>query len=278
MMARTVLGLDGAVEEEYAALPDPGRRLSPEEAQQRIDELVSSLAGEAPEVLRGALEKLGMANPLAFQQAVPDMYDSQTGLMSKGYFECIMLPERIEKARTERKPLSYIMVDIDGFKQFNDRYGHDLGDEVVKLVAEIIKGSVRGYDRKTERQPDFVGIMRDELRVEEPAYTFARVGEGEEFAIILYDTKLGQAYEIGERLRTAIERHRLDTERYGSLSVTVSIGAAELMPEMTAEQLRKAADRMLYAAKDAGKNRVYAEGYLSPAATDAPPQEAKRVA
>ncbi len=262
-------GLVAAVDEHYAALPENsinGRgSASPDDKRQKTLEFLASIAQEDPNLFREALEKLGMANPLVFQQAVPDMYDSQTGLMSKGYFECIVLPERVETARTEGKPLSYLMIDIDGFKEFNDKYGHSIGDKVIAFVAEVIKGSVRGYNTKTERQPDFVGIMRNEVRLEEPTYTFARVGEGEEFAIILYDTTLGQAYEIGERLRTAIERHRLDTERYGPLSITVSVGAAELMPAMTAEQLRKSADEMLYAAKDEGRNRVYAHGYLSPA-------------
>lgn len=240
-----------------------------EESPDSLKEAIGALAGQYPTLFREAMESFGISNPALFRQAVPDMYDSQTGLMSKDYFENCVLAQQIGRAREEETTISYLMIDIDGFKGFNDEYGHSIGDRVIELVSGVIKRSVRGFDRPAkDRHPDIVGIMRDELRYEEPTYQLARVGEGEEFAIILYDTSVGGAYVVGERLRKAIEEHTLQTKKYGPLGVTVSIGVAELEPGMDAKSLKEAADRELYSAKADGRNRVYARnyahGYLQP--------------
>jgi len=124
-----------------------------------------------------------------------------------------------------------LFADIDHFKQFNDIYGHALGDRVLRMVAATLKHSLR--------ETDIVG----------------RWG-GEEFLGILYDVTTSEAIQaICEKLRTLVELSRLDlTEQ--SLSVTVSVGATLWQPDDTPESIVRRADALMYRSKQAGGNRV----------------------
>lgn len=131
--------------------------------------------------------------------------------------------------------LSLILVDIDHFKDYNDTYGHQLGDECLKRVAQSVSATL-------QRPTDLV----------------ARYG-GEEFAMLLPDTDAGGALVVGESLRSHIEALGLVHERspaYGR--VTISGGAATLVPEIdvSPQILVAAADRALYRAKREGRNRI----------------------
>ncbi|MCU0894360.1 MAG: GGDEF domain-containing protein [Rhodospirillales bacterium] len=137
-------------------------------------------------------------------------------------------------------PLSLLMLDIDHFKKFNDTHGHHIGDQVLRLLAAVLKQSVKGQD------------------------TPARYG-GEEFAVVLPQTVLENAVKLAEAIRLRVSRrsvvNRATSQRLGSF--TVSIGAAEFVPGEPLRQFVERADRALYAAKKAGRNRVMFEAATS---------------
>lgn len=131
--------------------------------------------------------------------------------------------------------LSAIMVDIDHFKQINDRYGHDIGDAAIRGVAQ--------------------------LAAEENALV-GRLG-GEEFAMLLESADLSQAMELAERLRAKVADLRIETVQ-GPLKLTCSLGASEWQPGDTIDALLRRADVALYAAKATGRNRAVADADLLP--------------
>lgn len=146
------------------------------------------------------------------------------------------LKKGVEEARKDGTPLSLIMTDIDHFKKFNDTYGHQTGDQVLRLVAMTLNANVMPKD------------------------TAARYG-GEEFAIVLPQTPHAQALTIAEKMREAIQSRSLmkksTNEKLGR--VTSSFGVATLSNGDTADSLVERADECLYAAKSEGRNRVISE-------------------
>ncbi|WP_320171001.1 diguanylate cyclase [Maridesulfovibrio sp.] len=156
--------------------------------------------------------------------------DPLTGLANRRHF-MESAEEALERSLRYGHELSLMMMDIDFFKNVNDMYGHDAGDDVLKGLAAA--------GLKILRQID----------------VFGRIG-GEEFSILLPDTGLEGARIVAERLRQEIEKTRMIT-RSGELTITVSIGVANLNEQTRSlEHLLKAADIGLYAAKHAGRNRV----------------------
>ena len=143
------------------------------------------------------------------------------------------LREEWERSERYKLPLSLVMLDLDDFKRVNDSVGHPSGDRVLREFAVLVSGGARGTDLA------------------------ARYG-GEEFAMILPHTDRERAQHVAERLRAAVaEFSFLEPEH--PLRLTVSAGVATFAsgPDIaSAEQLVSAADRALYAAKKAGKNRV----------------------
>lgn len=141
-----------------------------------------------------------------------------------------LVQKEIPRALRHNRELALLMVDIDHFKDVNDTYGHLAGDSVLRDLAGILAKRLR---------PD------DEL---------GRYG-GEEFAAILPETSLGGALKIAEDLRGLVEQHRFIVEGE-QIRVTVSIGAAALKQGMDAKAFFRAADEMLYKAKNTGRNKV----------------------
>lgn len=165
--------------------------------------------------------------------------DPLTGLSNRRFF-MESAEEALERSLRYERNLSLLMLDIDFFKNVNDMYGHDAGDDVLKGLSAAGLKILRNID------------------------VFGRIG-GEEFSVLLPDTDLDGARLVAERLRKEIGDSRMFT-RSGELSVTVSIGVATLNEgTRTLEHLLKAADIGLYAAKNAGRNRV--EVQLSPEGT-----------
>ncbi|WP_432738215.1 sensor domain-containing diguanylate cyclase [Maridesulfovibrio sp. FT414] len=165
--------------------------------------------------------------------------DPLTGLANRRFF-MESAEEALERSLRYERDLSLMMLDIDFFKNVNDMYGHDAGDDVLK------------------------GLSQAGLKILRKIDLFGRIG-GEEFSVLLPDTGLEGATMVAERLRREIEQTRMIT-RSGELMITVSIGVATLNADTrTLEHLLKAADIGLYAAKHAGRNRV--EIQLSPAGT-----------
>jgi two-component system cell cycle response regulator len=146
-----------------------------------------------------------------------------------------MLAEEFARARRYQRPLSVMMIDLDHFKDINDRHGHQAGDSVLREAARLVRSELRAIDKPT------------------------RYG-GEELCLVLPEAGAEEAAALGERLRLAIERHVFRAERDGKpleLRITASIGVAALAEGVaSAELLLQAADRALYDAKAAGRNRV----------------------
>jgi diguanylate cyclase (GGDEF)-like protein len=156
--------------------------------------------------------------------------DSMTGLYNRRHF---LDQADAEWSRFQRhqRPLSMLMIDIDHFKQVNDRYGHAVGDETLIAVAQACAGG--------KRQSDIVG----------------RLG-GEEFAILLPETELAQAAIVADRLRAAIAGQVVTAHKV-QFKVTASIAIAAASVSMSGiDALMRAADQALYQAKAKGRNCV----------------------
>jgi diguanylate cyclase (GGDEF)-like protein len=159
--------------------------------------------------------------------------DGLTGLYNHRYFH-EKLSQDFLRAKRYHEYLSCILFDIDHFKKFNDTYGHQTGDVVLKALASVIERSTRESD------------------------VAARYG-GEEFAIVLYHTDRRAAYEAAERLRQAVESNEVE-DNGNVLRVTISLGIATFPHEKIhdSKELIEYADQALYKAKENGRNRVEA--------------------
>jgi len=158
-------------------------------------------------------------------------HDSLTRVFNRRALEEII---NTEHSRSQRNlaPLSVVMLDIDHFKRFNDRFGHSTGDQVLVEVADILIKNTRAYD------------------------SIARFG-GEEFIILLPDTSVDKAQLIAEKLRMKIADHKYSFKSHTEMVVTASFGATEcdLAKENWLKVLERA-DNALYRAKEAGRNCV----------------------
>jgi diguanylate cyclase (GGDEF)-like protein len=156
--------------------------------------------------------------------------DGLTGLIVHRHFQS-KIEEEFRRAKRYGKPLSIIMTDIDHFKKFNDTWGHQTGDLVLREVAKCVRSTIRDTD------------------------VAARYG-GEEFAVILPETDVEGAAQFAERLRLKVEATTCQGPK-GPLQVTISLGVASIPHNAvdTTQEMIKAADEALYAAKHAGRNR-----------------------
>ncbi|HQU84040.1 MAG TPA: diguanylate cyclase [Pyrinomonadaceae bacterium] len=152
--------------------------------------------------------------------------DALTGLLNRRYLEERLL-EEIKRSNRHGYPMSFLMIDVDNFKQYNDRFLHIEGDKALKLVASEMRVNLRGAD------------------------VAARYG-GEEFSILLPQTTSEEAETIAERIR-----QRIDATVFPNRKVTISIGVASCSYELnTPQALILAADKALFEAKRKGKNNV----------------------
>ncbi|WP_016953981.1 diguanylate cyclase [Catenovulum agarivorans] len=165
------------------------------------------------------------------------LLDGLTEIPNRRNYDETFIQEWRRAARSN-SPISLIMLDIDYFKQYNDNYGHSLGDETLKAVAKCLSDQVM-------RSGDHV----------------ARYG-GEEFAIILPNTELRAAASVAEKIRNAILQLAIPHE-FSKVSdfVTVSLGVSSTIPTISDAYtvLQEYADQQLYKAKQAGRNRLVAE-------------------
>lgn len=186
------------------------------------------------EIGRLALEFNAMAERLlAHRHKLEELSvrDGLTGLYNRRELEK-RLQQEIQRARRYRRPLSVLMLDIDHFKNVNDRYGHQAGDEVLITVADLIQLNVRPVD------------------------VVCRYG-GEELAVILPETDAEGARTVAERIRGTVEDSVTTTPQGDTVHVTVSIGLAVFPRDGdTAAGLIHTADQALYAAKQEGRNLV----------------------
>jgi diguanylate cyclase (GGDEF)-like protein/PAS domain S-box-containing protein len=153
---------------------------------------------------------------------------NRRGLLTVGVRE-------VERSRRFGHPLSLLFLDLDHFKDVNDRFSHEAGDTVLREISRRIVAAVREID------------------------IVARYG-GEEFVVLLLETSAQGAHEVAERMRRTIEGTAVPTDR-GPVRMTVSVGVAEFGPDAAdLETMIRLADEAMYAAKNAGRNRVVVRG------------------
>lgn len=152
--------------------------------------------------------------------------DPLTGLLNRRPMKDDISREQ-SRVRRYGDPFSLFVIDIDYFKKVNDTYGHMVGDNVIRKVGELLKSSVREYDK---------------------VYRFG----GEEFVVLLPGISGDDARELAERLRKLVETHHFSVVR----RLTVSIGIISCDEANTVDELLKKADKNLYMAKAQGRNQV----------------------
>jgi diguanylate cyclase len=167
------------------------------------------------------------------------MKDALTLLANRKHFD-MALGQAVADATDRNAAFSILMIDIDHFKQFNDIYGHQVGDEVLRAMGQTLKDVVKGQEMA------------------------ARYG-GEEFAVLLPEADLEQAKRVGENIRALIARKVVRRRSSGDLlgRITVSVGVAQFGHGDCAESLVERADRSLYVAKHQGRNIVTDERALA---------------
>lgn len=162
--------------------------------------------------------------------------DGLTRVFTRGHFD-IQLEQEIDRMKRYAhkgggRSVSLIMLDVDHFKSINDNYGHQVGDAVLIELAQVLKDNVRSMD------------------------VVARYG-GEEFILILPETTKDEACILADRLRKRVEANGVQTERFGVLSVTASLGIATFPEDaVSGRELILAADMAMYRAKEGGRNRT----------------------
>ncbi|MDR3120416.1 MAG: diguanylate cyclase [Clostridiales bacterium] len=170
-----------------------------------------------------AIERLGLTDPL-------------TGIPNRRSFDDRLHMEW-RRAIREKRPLSFLMMDIDNFAKYNDTYGHPQGDILLKAAAEVCST----WGRRPADHP-------------------ARLG-GEAFGVLLPDTDLDAALSIAEHIRADVEALRVPTEDERAVTqATVSVGVASTVPtgEAAVDSFLASADKSLFAAKTEGRNRIRA--------------------
>lgn len=194
---------------------------SVEQSQKQLDAQMSDMMGEI-DSLRIELDQIR-------EESLTDVL---TGLANRRAFDQ-MLDAMINEESSNTSIFSIVIADIDHFKNFNDTYGHLVGDKVLKYVSKIIKNSVEEKDLT------------------------ARFG-GEEFTLLLPDTDIIKAEIVAEQLRSAIAKTNLidksANEDYGK--VTISLGVSQYKPNEKSQEILERADKALYQAKEKGRNRV----------------------
>ena len=227
-------------------LDGANQRLSQQEAVGPVKEIVLALIEDNREMrdrlytVRNQLEELRLqvvhlqTNLERAEEA--SLRDSVTAIGNRRFFDGCF-PDEVEKARRLGDDICLAIADIDKFKHVNDRFGHLVGDRLLRLFANILVQNVRGQDK------------------------VARFG-GEEFALIFPGARLADAVSAAERIRGVLESKQWTIEPTGERisKVTASFGVARLRPDESASDLLKRADQRLYEAKVQGRNRVVADG------------------
>jgi diguanylate cyclase (GGDEF)-like protein len=214
---RLELGGEDATEEIALQLWPPGSGFD-----QRTRALAQTLAAQAAIALENA-----RLHGIVQRQAITD---ELTELANRRYF-METLETELRRAERFSEALALVFADLDDFKRVNDRFGHNVGDDVLRAFADVVRGRVRTIDLA------------------------ARLG-GEEFAVLLLETDLAGAEQLAESLRMAVSALEVRVPGGESVRVTASFGVASYPETHSADELMNSADRALYRAKREGKNRV----------------------
>ena len=157
-------------------------------------------------------------------------YDALTGLPNRHHF-WTRLQTSLRRSRMDHTRTSLCLFDVDNFKEINDRYGHAAGDEVLEEIGNIVRDEIRSTDIS------------------------GRLG-GDEFCFVLPGTDHDEAARVADRMRNRLSTLAFGIQSGSPFSVTATFGVAASIPDMDAKELMEAADRALYRAKAAGRNRV----------------------
>jgi diguanylate cyclase (GGDEF)-like protein len=170
-----------------------------------------------------------LRNALLYRAAIHSAFmDSLTGVKNRTAFDSNYCRE-VELCRRKKSDLSLIVLDIDLFKRINDKYGHIVGDDTLRQVAQSVEGTIRSSD------------------------ALYRYG-GEEFAVVLNGTNMAGAKLLAERIRQNVENLKIASLKH--VQITLSLGVAILRQEDDATRLFARADAALYQAKQGGRNQV----------------------
>jgi len=182
------------------------------------------------------IQVVGIMQDITARKAAQDKlayqanYDALTGLPNRHHF-WTRLQTALRRGSIEHSVVSICLFDVDHFKDINDRFGHAAGDEVLEEVGNIVRAELRPFD------------------------TSGRLG-GDEFCFVLPGTDDDEAARVAERIRERLCTLAFGMETGSPFSVTATFGVAESRPDIDAKDLMEAADRALYRAKSAGRNRV----------------------
>jgi diguanylate cyclase len=221
------------------------QRLSAARSGEQVKAVVESLVKSTREMRetnkaledRLTLSKSEISNLQHSLEAIraESLTDPLTGLGNRKYFDR-SIEMAVQSALANGDPLSLLMFDIDHFKSFNDSYGHLTGDQVLRLVGQSLRQTIKGQD------------------------ITARYG-GEEFAVVLPNTALRQALTVADHIRRAVMSKELKKKSTGEIlgRVTISVGVSMLKSGDDTDSLIERADACLYAAKRNGRNRVICE-------------------
>jgi diguanylate cyclase (GGDEF)-like protein len=225
----TICVIDTAPRELPAEKIEPLRALSRQVvAQLELRRVVAELARRTSELhthqrrLEGYNKQIEAANAALEARSTTDPL---TGVKNRRAFDQALSIE-LARALREKTPVSLLLIDIDKFKSYNDKFGHPAGDEALQEVARILGAEARPFD------------------------VVARYG-GEEFAVLLPRTEIEGAFVVGERLRRAVEN-----SPWAHRAITISVGASTTENEMDGAALTAQADQALYGVKQCGGNQV----------------------
>ena len=214
---------------------------SPADLRKLVEDLIGATRAmeSKTKALEGELQK-SSEQVVELRGALADvrketMTDPLTGISNRKAFDAAM--DAAMLALAEGDNVSLLMCDIDHFKKFNDSWGHQTGDQVLRLVASCMSDNVKGRD------------------------TAARYG-GEEFGVLLRGATLADAAHVADQIRLAVQGRKLVKKSTGTTlgTITISIGVAQFKPGEDAETVIRRADACLYGAKKNGRNMVMTEG------------------
>jgi diguanylate cyclase (GGDEF)-like protein len=192
-----------------------------------ISELIQELAKTVAQNIAMSFASLKLQEQLRYQS----LRDPLTRLYNRRYLQ-ESLEKELDRAQRKQQFIGIIMIDIDHFKNFNDAYGHSVGDLVLKEVGNYLLSQIRQYDLA------------------------CRYG-GEELVIVMPDVAIGDTVMRAEEIRAGIKQLKLEYDEQELESITVSIGVSCFPDDgITSEQLIQAADKALYQAKEQGRDRV----------------------
>lgn len=224
------------------SLDDVGAKIANTSDPEELKKLVAGMMSQTQKMVseNKALESKLHKSSATMQELKQEMEsvrqeaftDGLTGIGNRKKFD-IEIENMLAESRAEEQPLSLIICDIDHFKSFNDTYGHQIGDQVLRLVARTFHDSVKGRDLP------------------------CRYG-GEEFVVLLPDTSVDNAARVADTLREAVKSKEIRNRTTGETltRITISLGVAQVGSKEEVKEWIERADKALYRAKRMGRDRV----------------------